>query len=108
MINGYHSFIKLERWKGFHIVKYVIELWRVWGNYYYCIKLHNKWVQESNDRRICWNYKNYDFSEMSNGEEVKDITEGIPNVFVQHLDFMTMESKKMEILKYLTNNWHLK
>ena len=38
-------------------------------------------------------FQNYDSSDISNGEEVEDIIEGIPNSFVELLDSMTMDSE---------------
>ena len=40
--------------------------------------------------------QNSDLSDISNGEEVEDISDGIPNSFVQLLDSMTVESDEDE------------
>ena len=42
------------------------------------------------------NFQNCDSRDVSNGEEVEDIIDGIPNSFVQLLDSMTMHEDQSE------------
>ena len=93
MMNGYHSFTKsgnMKRASYSEICNWIMKSWEeISPN---CIKngFKKAMIEEYDD------LQNSDSSDISNDEEVEDITDGIPNSFVQLLDSMTVESDEDE------------